>query len=392
MKNKFLVIEATKKDVRLLYGSLRQGEVEILFSDQSGPFSASDGLFPLEAATKALSSSLDRLLKAGLVDNLALTPTIAVLPSDGLAIKEGSARSYSTDTGGFLRRLDYRNCLYLIQRQGQEEGYVSLCCYPYLFACGDEECEQFPLQQKSDLLTVHADHYLLPDAVFERYRRLFLAVGIKPYLLYFENLAACHYLPVSQKRREFFLLNLTEEASVLSLVKDNRLLANRYLGRGLDVTYRAAAERFSLTLSEARDSVRLFGFDGPEEDIPYPVAKIPSTRDFRRTTQEEYDKVLTEIGREIDSLDEGHLNPVVVFGNALEVPGGEGLLSTRIPRLHSMIRTPIVGAHRQDFIPCLGALKMAYENFQAPFEEVRKSLENDLMRDSAFGRNERRNG
>lgn len=390
MDKKILVLELTKSEARLTYGSISQDDFEILFAERKSLLS-SDGLelAPAEQGT-VLHNLLESLKKQFGVGNLALVPTILVLPSENLLVRDGNSRSYSTNSGSGLNRLDYRNCLFLISQEGKEPGYKSLCFLPYLFSCDGEDKEQFPLGERFESLSVHADHYLLPESAYENYRRLVLSLGLKPYLTYFENLAACHYLPRNEKRREFFLLNLSEEATVLSLVKDNRLIDNHYWALGLDAVAEKISEKYRLSLKDASFLIRLFGYESPEPDLPYPIPAIRSTSEFRKTIEDLYDSlILSKIRSTIDLLDEPHHVPNIVYGTATELIGSENMLSARIPRLYSAIRTRVIGANSQAFLPTLGALRLAYEKYQTPLADVVKVREDDAIRETAFGRNER---
>lgn len=387
MANNVTAIELSASGIRLVVGYVQSGKVYVLQALQGErlPLDA-DGKISVKASEESIEL-LFQTAKTSLGDHFDFGPVIAVYPSDGFKGKEGEGSSLTVEKSNRITQLDYSNCVNIIQKEVKEDGYLAVCCAPFLFVYDSEVKRDFLPGQISEKLSVKADCMLLEANDVRRYRKILNDIDIFPYLELVGVYASLEFLLGTFVPDKFLFVGLEEDSCSFSLVEERRLLFSQTDSFSLSRGVFDFAKRLSADEKTVRQYVQLFGFVEDVSNIPYPIPAASSEKVAASLLRECFSPLAKSLSEIATGLNLVAQVPLVVYGPGTDIPGIEEYLSNVTGRDAYLVNNNTIGARDPVFIGCLGGIKASNQPYQLSHHEGRQMADDEIIRKTYFGRN-----
>jgi cell division ATPase FtsA len=297
-----------------------------------------------------------------------------VLPPNHLEVFHGEKRTNTVDPNGIIHPMDIHNLHSMFQKEfvGTNVAQASIVPMNYQID-GDKFSLNPPIGEQTSNIVLQAYVQYIQAAFFQDVVKMFEGVGIKVkrYILDAQGIADIIETQYKDFVSTYVLIDHGANQTYLNLISQHKLIRSEVLETGSEQLTAIIANRFGISLVDARQLKEKYGFETREQIFDGMIYQqqgiVIRQSNFNQVIKEFYDHLIDEIMMVLqeyrvdkDTMDLTDMKFVLVGGGAA-LPGITTLLKP-LGRGQGVekpyIRT--IGARHTQTLSLLGGLRYSY--------------------------------
>ncbi len=376
MDKQLTAIEFTTHNLRLLTGYCNGDSIFVMQCLEGENLKIAQNGLPDKSE---LNTSLMTLLnKAKSQLNLDAGPLIFLYPPIGFSTMEVSENTPTASEDNRLAKSEYKSCYFrALKRVTPEKQNVYFA--PYSFKVDSQVAlDHFPLGTQTRSLEVDGDIHQIDSFAYQHFQSVIDESGLKPYIEMVSPYAATQFILLSYQHPSYLLLNLEHDYTMLSFVRNRRMVASTLLKNDLQILLRSYAETLGVTRERAEELIRTFGFL-PKFDFDYQTDEGFRLDLLSQTLFKAAIPMIKEVRNLADQQSVPNEVPILLSGTGSEIFGIEACFNSSLHRETSLFGKKVLGVPNSSFLPSLGAIRAGFYNYQQGTESYRrKQLDSEL--------------
>jgi cell division ATPase FtsA len=297
-----------------------------------------------------------------------------VLPPIHLEVFHGEKRTNTVDPNGIIHPMDIHNLHSMFQKEFVGTNVAQVCIVPMSYQIdGDKYSINPPIGEQTSNIVLQAYVQYILSTFFQGVLQLMEAVGIKVkrYILDGQGIADIIETQYKDFVATYVLIDHGANQTNLNLVSQHKLIRSETLETGSEQLTAIIANRFGITLEEARMLKEKFGYETRQQIFDGMIYQqngiVIRQSNFNQVIKEFYDHLIDEMMMTLqeyrvdkETMDLTDMKFVLVGGGAA-LPG----ITTLLKPLGQgqgvekpYIRT--VGARHTQTLSLLGGLRFSY--------------------------------
>lgn len=357
-------IELNASGIRLVSGYVYEDKVYVLQSLVGKSINLdNNGLMDRRQVEDTLTSLIETAKNTLKCD---LKNYIFLLPPDDFLVKNSSSSSVTMNE--YVAQKDFTNCISMLEKIVKVNNSTIVFDVPIYFALEDgEHIPTFPLNERSENLSVNADVHMISKVSYDYYMEIIKKLGILPYATLVSTYGSCSFLTSFKSPDSFFLLQVENESTYLSLVKNRRLAFSKEYPVSMNSLYEKTGEKLNLTKEKMEDYISTFGLK-KDQAIPIQTEEKKPLGDLIDAFLQEFSQ-FESIKEKMDELDSSRSLTIIFLGSGGRIDGMNGNLSNYFIRQLLLFYPKVLGARNDSLVSCLGGIKITSNSYMPPLKE-----------------------
>lgn len=373
-------LEITSKQLLLNIGYLIDDKIHVLYSYSEDISACMD-----QVSIKDKEGLIKKLNKLTSIkdDNkkikFNIKEVVLVLPSIGLEIFKSEKCSKVISPSGIIEKNDIEGIIAQISSEPLPNVNQTLVdIIPYRFEIdGKIKFKEPPLGQKSNLLSLSALVYTLPNHIVEEYEDVILKAGLKIKRLTISSLNEAEFMSVSKdfdQSKYYIYLDLRQDVSIVNLVKNNLVYESSFFLKGINDIDDFVSDYLSVSRFNASKLRHTYGVSKGE--VTNLKIKVNDEEGIKSISYKEYNAAILsaiesyckDLKTCIYSIFDNYAQketyvhfPLVLGGESVNTLGLEDAIRRYLsePEEIIKIKTKVIGAAALDNLNTLGAIYVA---------------------------------
>lgn len=357
-------IELNASGIRLVSGYVYEGKVYVLQSLVGKSISLdNNGLMDRRQVEDTLTSLIETAKNTLKCD---LKNYIFLLPPDDYLVK--NSYSSSVTMNEYVAQKDYANCISMLEKLVKVNNSTIVFDDPVYFVTENgEQVSTFPLNERSENLSVNADVHMISKVSYDYYMEIIKKLGILPYATLVSTFGSCSFLTSFKSPDSFYLIQVENESTYLSLVKNRRLAFSKEYAVSMNSLYEKTAEKLNMTKEKMEDYITTFGLKS-EQSIPILTEEKKTMEEIGNAFRQEFSQ-FASIKEKMDELEPTRSLSIIFLGNADRIDGMNAHLSNFFGRDLLLFYPKVLGARNDSLVSCLGGIKITSNSYMPPLKE-----------------------
>jgi hypothetical protein len=385
MQNLVTAIEFASSGIRLVSGYCFHGKVYVTGALEGDALPLDkDGRLAKKETEQSLAILLSAAKKQGTKEIGAL---IVCLPPDGFVVKSGDGRSTTVDPESRIDKIDFTNCVNMINKEVKADGKTVVFDDPFSFTDDNKHSYQtFPIGVKSDQLLVSADAEMIDSDSYQHYQQILQDLSLSPYLRLVSPMCGTSFINAFNAPESYLALDIEKDFSYLSYVQDKRLLDSKTLKGGVSMALSQASALLSVSPERASEFLNLYGF-AADAGFGYFTDEKKTLKDIAAAFRAGFDPLRKDIQDFAQEKGVTAEQPLILFGPGSDIQGLDRFLTESLSRNVIIFTSKIIGARNKVFLNCLGAIRVTSNAYLGEVASARRRESDDAMKKSSFSRN-----
>ncbi len=364
MNNIVTAIEINPSGIRLVTGYVYQEKVYVMEAligdsikvDANGFMDSKE----TEESIRVLLSTAKNALKCDLKNFIIL------LPPDEFQVKYASTTTVIMQET--VQTQDFVNCNNMINKKAKETNLVCIYDDPVFFSTDNSSKSAiFPLGFKAENLSCEVDVHIISKVTFDYYAQIIKNLNIIPHLNLVSSFSLGKYLCSFKAPASFFTLYVDKDTCTLTLMKEKRISFSKVYDASYSQLVEFASRKLKITSERMDELIQTFGIM-ENETYPYRTEEGFNLSDIANAVKNSFSD-FESIRNDMNTIDPSGLIPVSLFGSIRQIDGLDSALVNFFQRSAQQFSSKVYGARSDEFLPCLGAIRLTSNSYLTPFEE-----------------------
>lgn len=377
MNNIISVIEFTTSDIKIALGYKFHKKTYILKTYASENISLDmNNLLDRNTCFDIILDFTSKIKKE-FSDPDIFSNLIVLLPPVGFVVSKTSAEVITSDPSSLIVQNDYSNCIATLNLSNKMDNKTVVYNDPISFKDSFSRVyTDLPIGQKSDKLAIKFDSQYIDSYVYEYYMSILKELQMNVKLTLVSSVCASHFITSFSSINDYLQLEIDENHSLLSLIKDKRLVKSFSLDFGNKYIINSSIESNSDIEKEVLERVSLE--NGLDENVTIDSLdsgkKKSTISKYIKALESGYNSYLNKINTEINRLSIKENFPLVIFGKSTQVNNLDVYFQNYLKRQVFIFESKVIGARGAKFINVLGAINISSYSYISFIDKNNTSL------------------
>lgn len=374
-------IEINPSGIRVVSGYVYQEKVYVLQALVGNSIKVDTNGFmdskETEESIRLLISEAKSILKCD------LKSFIILLPPDEFFIKNASMSTVTTSET--VSTQDYENCINMINKKAKESNCVCVYDDPVFFSTDNSsQSTIFPLGMKAETLNTEVDVHMISKVTFDYYAQIIKNLNIIPYFNIISSFSLGKYLCGFKAPASFFTLYVDKNSSTLTLMKEKRVLFSKVYDASYSELVEYASRKLNISSERMDELIETFGVLD-DESYPYRTEEGFSLSDIANAVKTSFSD-FEQIRKDMNELDPEGKVQISLFGTVRQYEGLDMTLISYFGRAAQQFSAKVFGARNDEFLACIGAIKLTSSPYLSPLKELQANGNNSEVTHNGYSR------
>lgn len=369
MKNRFTVIEISHKFVKILIGSVYNGQV-IAHYVKKAPIHhlLENGVIVDKESLLATIAKINPIHDEQYNIHELINEAILILPPYGLEVYATNQITSVISRERIISQQDIVNLYSIVSNKKLPVDNELIDIIPEIYTIDSgERYAVAPIGKSSRAINAQIKVHTLPRKINNEYSDILRKAGINISHKVVSTFADVEILSTYKETpKDYFLIDIGGNTTSVSLIGNGQMIASRSNAWGGDNITEKIMQRFNINEKEAEHLKTLYGIDNRKMNFLYPITKDPTGKEHYReelnsiiyealdsfisTTNVAMDKLksLYKVDREI---------PILIIGGCSKLHGLLDYLKSKFNKESIMIVSPkTIGVRDPSMFALLGAV------------------------------------
>ena len=369
MKNRFTVIEISHKFIKVLIGSVHNGQVIAHYVNktpihhllESGVIVDKESLL---AAFQKINPIHDEQYNIHELINEA----ILILPPYGLEVYATTQITSVISRERIISQQDIVNLYSIVSNKKLPVDNELIDIIPEIYTIDSgEKYAMAPIGKSSRAINAQIKVHTLPRKINFDYSEILRRAGINISHKVVSSFASTELLSsYKETPKDYFLIDIGGNTTSVSLIGNGQMVATRSNAWGGDSITERIMQSFNINEKEAEHIKTLYGIDNRKMNFLYPITKSANGKEHYREElnniiYESLDTFISSTQIAMDQLKELYkVNkdiPILVIGGTSKLKGLISYLKTKLNKENITAVSPkTIGVRDPSMLACLGAV------------------------------------
>ena len=369
MKNRFTVIEISHKFIKVLIGSVHNGQVIAHYVNktpihhllESGVIVDKESLL---AAFQKINPIHDEQYNIHELINEA----ILILPPYGLEVYATTQITSVISRERIISQQDIVNLYSIVSNKKLPVDNELIDIIPEIYTIDSgEKYAVAPIGKSSRAINAQIKVHTLPRKINYDYSEILRRAGINISHKVVSSFASVELLSsYKETPKDYFLIDIGGNTTSVSLIGNGQMVASRSNAWGGDSITERIMQSFNINEKEAEHIKTLYGIDNRKMNFLYPITKSANGKEHYREElntiiYESLDTFISSTQIAMDQLKELYkVNkdiPILVIGGTSKLKGLISYLKTKLYKENiSAVSPKTIGVRDPSMLACLGAV------------------------------------
>jgi cell division protein FtsA len=380
------VLEITSNAVKLVVGYALDNRPIILYS---GTYFTGVNLTSGEDfdETNIVEGIHNLVSEAEATVEFPIEKVIFGIPAVHLAVYQDTPSIPPLNEDGKVSKVDVQNVFKRIRRNNfEDKQIVNILPVKYTLDNG-RTFLTIPEGEVTSLLRIDCFLYLIPKTVYERYTKVVSDAGLSIIFTFINEYALSALLKqTAQLPQTYYVVDIGAKTTSISFINDKKLYFGDFIPVGSDDLTALISERLNVTLNDANDIKRYFGYEEKvhEFNMPLPLnnsdAKIYQN-DLNAVIKDYFATLFTKITEAIKTMETSYslsvnnvTYPLFYTGGGASINGFKALVKLFTPNFEPEVLVPTaIGARNSAYAVSLGLI-LSYNEYEDQIGDERSDV------------------
>lgn len=370
------VLEITSNAVKLVVGYALESRPIILYA---GTYFTGVDLTSNEEVdeTNIIEGIHNLVSEAEATVEFSIDQVILGIPALHLAVYQDTPSSPPHNEDGKISKIDVKNVFRRIRSNNfEDKQIVNVLPVKYTLDNG-RTFLTIPEGEVTSMLRIDCFLYLIPKSIYERYTKVVSDAGLKIIKTFINEYALSALLKqTAQLPQTYYVIDIGAKTTSISFINDKKLYFADLIHMGSDDLTALISETLNISLNDANDIKRYFGYEEKvhEFNMPLPLnnsdAKVYQ-KDLNDVIKAFFSKLFSNINETIKKMETSYsisLNnvtyPMFFTGAGASINGFKALVKLNTPTLEPEVLVPTaIGARNSAYAVSLGLI-LSYNEYE----------------------------
>ena len=369
MKNRFTVIEISHKFVKVLIGSVHNGQVIAHYVNKTPIHHLLEsGAIVDKESLLATFSKINPIHDEQYNIHELINEAILILPPYGLEVYATNQITSVISRERIISQQDIVNLYSIVSNKKLPVDNELIDIIPEIYTIDSgEKYAVAPIGKSSRAINAQIKVHTLPRKINYDYSEILRRAGINISHKVVSTFASVELLSTYKETpKDYFLIDIGGNTTSVSLIGNGQMIASRSNAWGGDSITERIMQSFNINEKEAEHIKVLYGIDNRKMNFLYPITKSIDGKEHYREELNNiiYESLNTFISSTqiaMDQLKELYkVNkdiPIIIIGGTSKLRGLVGYLKTKLNKENiSAVSPKTIGVRDPSMLACLGAV------------------------------------
>lgn len=212
-----------------------------------------------------LTKVIKTIISESKLDKKYLSNIIVLLSPKECNVYDSCVTNATSESDSIIRESDIRTLHIMASKKNSNSNQTIIDIIPtnYELSNGSQLIEP-PIAQKTESVKMNFKFYCCENNYYNFFKDVFHDAGYNNVKFSISYINSINRLLLKNKPEYYFLLDVKENSSILSLIAKNSLIKSCKLDLGLNMLYNELISKYDLTYKTAKEIINKYGIDNRE--------------------------------------------------------------------------------------------------------------------------------